>query len=65
MRNREFQRLMYGQAQVIDCLMQHHKLETDTVADLIRKHGDCMREGVLLCLPADLIANELASYVSK
>lgn len=61
----DFKHFMSHEAKVIDCLSKDHHLEEDTVMDLLREHGDQLRESTLIGLPAEAIANELASYVSK
>jgi hypothetical protein len=60
-----WQHFMSKESSVVDCLMEEHHLEQRTVLDLIKEHGEEMREMVLEGFDSSVIANELASYVSK
>jgi hypothetical protein len=58
--------------QVVRHLLKDHKLEQDVVGNLLEKElredyqvGDRLRECCEVGMPADSIANEVASYLSK
>ena len=61
---REFRAFMSKQMQVVRCLLDNHHLEQDTVGGLLDTHGSMIRESVGLGMPADSIANEVASHIS-
>jgi hypothetical protein len=60
-----WQHFMSKERDVVDCLMEEHHLEQHTVLALIKEHGEEMREMALENFEPSVIANELASYVSK
>ena len=60
-----FRSFMHRQMAVIRLLLNEHHLEQDTVADLLERRGQYIRDSVQVGMPAESIANEVASCVSK
>lgn len=60
-----YRTFMRRQMAVIRLLLKDHHLEQDTVADLLAERGQYIRDSVRIGMPAESIANEVASYVSK